>query len=137
MCDVCRRLTENHAHSQLAADYNGTEVELVRDNEEVKLIASYWNAMYHNWLDCTIGFCPYCGEKLIKTAKRSVGAKDKNGRELYEGDCVKTKYGRICKIIWFESDQHRCWDLMPVDLFECKAPDNWDMWYFENLEFVR
>lgn len=67
------------------------------------------------------------------------GLTDKNGKPIFEGDIVKTKYGRLCRVIFFESSAHRCWDLVPIgttDNLKVKAPTSWDLWYSGNLEVI-
>lgn len=59
---------------------------------------------------------------------------DKTGVRIFQNDFVKTKYGRICQVVWFEPKLR--WDLKPVANLDCKAPDEWDMWNSENLEVV-
>lgn len=62
---------------------------------------------------------------------------DKNGKKIFEGDIVKTKYGRLCTVVWFAPKL--CFDLEPINKPEnlsSKAPDKWDLWHSENLEVV-
>ena len=68
--------------------------------------------------------------------KHAVGV-DKNYQMLYEEDMVKTKYGRICQIVWKDTQAFKGYDLVPVLRLEEKAPDDWDMWNPENLEKVK
>lgn len=59
---------------------------------------------------------------------------DKNYNYLYEGDYVKTKYGRICEIIWLNTNAFKGYDLQPVLELDKPAPDKEDMWNPHNLE---
>lgn len=65
--------------------------------------------------------------------KQIVGV-DKNYNYLYEGDYVKTKYGRICEIIWLNTNAFKGYDLKPVLELDKPAPDKEDMWNPHNLE---
>ena len=71
-----------------------------------------------------------------KSEKRFTGMCDKHAEPLYEGDIVATKYGRHCKIVWFESPVFSGWDLVPVAKLDCQAPDKFDLWDSDNLTFV-
>lgn len=43
------------------------------------------------------------------------GLFDKNAREIYNGDIVRTNSGRLCKVVWFSSPQYQGWDLEPIE----------------------
>jgi hypothetical protein len=51
MCSVCEKLTCDKAHSRLAVNRLGAEVELYRDGDDVKLISWFWNAERLEHLD--------------------------------------------------------------------------------------
>lgn len=43
---------------------------------------------------------------------------DKNGKQIFENDIVKTRYGRLCVVVFFQSPLHNSWDLKPVNTQE-------------------
>lgn len=43
------------------------------------------------------------------------GLKDRNGKEIYEGDHVINDSGRICEVVYFVSPEHCGFDLKPVN----------------------
>lgn len=68
-----------------------------------------------------------------ETVGQFIGILDKNEKKIFNGDIVKTKYGRICEVYWFASKL--CWDLRPIEC-KSKAPDEYDLFKSENLEIV-
>ena len=70
-----------------------------------------------------------------QTLTQCTGRTDKHGRLLFEGDLVRTKYGRICEIIKDTNDTFVGFNLKPVKGVE-PLPDKHDMWKEQNLKFV-
>ena len=66
------------------------------------------------------------------TVGQYTGMKDRNGKRIFDGDIVRTKYGRVCKVTWFSSEQYSGWDFEPVSV-KHDPPDQWDLFYDRNL----
>ena len=66
------------------------------------------------------------------------GRTDKHGRDIYIGDRVRTKYGRICAVVWRSTDAFVGIDLERVDQNEPSAtrPSRSDLYFPNNLEIV-
>ena len=87
--------------------------------------------------------CPECTHKIeISLAstpeeprQRCTFVRDKNFVLIYEGDKVKTKYGRLVKIVWKSTPCFNGFDMEPLEC-ENPAPDAFDLWEQENLEVV-
>lgn len=75
------------------------------------------------------------GEFLVdkETIGQYIGVPDKNGKEVYEGDIVRTNIGRLCKVVWFSSPQYQGWDLEPV---ETKNPPQKERELWKGLEVI-
>lgn len=68
------------------------------------------------------------------TVCRSIGRADKYGNVIFENDYVRTKYGRVCKVVWFSSPAHCGWDLIPIADLDCPPPDEYALWSLDGLE---
>lgn len=75
-------------------------------------------------------------ETASKKQKRFTGKYDEHNDPIYEGDILETKYGRWCKVIWFDSPSFSGWDLVPFAYLERQAPDKHDLWSSHNLTII-
>lgn len=77
---------------------------------------------------------------IHKTVGQFTGLFDKNGKKIFEGDIVKTKYGRLCIVVWFSSQVYNGWDLESVLTCEncilTKQPTSIDLYKKDNLEII-
>lgn len=79
-------------------------------------------------------------EVIPETVGQYIGRDDKNGEKIFEGDIVKTKFGRLCIVVWYSSSAHCGWDLQPINtannVVKTKPPTAIDLYDSENLEVV-
>lgn len=75
-----------------------------------------------------------------ETIGQWTGLVDKNGNQVFEGDIVKTKYGRLCSVVWFSSQSYTGWDLAAIttgtNCVHTRCPDSFDIYKSDNLEVV-
>ena len=73
------------------------------------------------------------------TLSQFTGMYDKNGKCIFENDIVKTQYGRLCVVKWYNSDSYCGWDLDPIntnDNLELKPPSEYFLYNEECNEIV-
>lgn len=69
------------------------------------------------------------------TIGQFTGLTDKNGKKIFDGDIVKTKFGRLCKVIFFTSDCFCGVDFVALNS-DHKPPTSHDLYRSDNLEIV-
>lgn len=79
-------------------------------------------------------------EVIPETVGPLTGLTDKNSKKIFEGDVVKTEFGRLCIVVWFSSPTFCGWDLVPVNTVEncvrTKPPTTANLFNPDCLEIV-
>lgn len=69
------------------------------------------------------------------TVTQFTGLFDMNGRKIFEGDLVKTRYMRVCEVVWFETSSFCGWEFLPVQT-RATYPDKYDLYDSRTMEVV-
>lgn len=64
-----------------------------------------------------------------------VGITDKNDTKIFDGDIVKTKFGRVCKVVFLQSPCFCGVDFIPLE-GKHEPPDDYDLYLRDNLEII-
>jgi len=99
---------------------------LISDDGKKATIYEPQDAEFNAW-------CVFPHGVLPDTVGQFTGLLDKSGNKIFDGDIVRTKYGRLCEVVWFTSPEFNGLDLRPVES-EHRAPDKFDLW--SNLTVV-
>lgn len=76
---------------------------------------------------------PY--EIIPETVSQYTGREDKFGNPIFEGDVVRTQYGRACSVVWFNSPVFVGWDLYALE-DKHSPPDEDALWNSHYLEVI-
>lgn len=82
--------------------------------------------------------CEFIGwyEVHPNTVCRYTGLDDKNNKQIFEHDLVRTEFGRICEVVWVTYPSYVGWDLIPVAQFDSPPPTKTSLFLSRNLEVV-
>ena len=73
-------------------------------------------------------------EIIPETLCQFIGRFDKFDHPIFECDAIRTQYGRLCLVVWFDSPNDIGWDLKPI---EDKHPyPDAELWNSQYLEVV-
>ena len=79
-------------------------------------------------------------EVIPETVGQFTGLLDKNGKKIFEGDIVKTEFGRLCTVVWFSSRAFCGWDLATIKTVEncvhTKPPTSVNLFKSDCLKIV-
>lgn len=88
---------------------------------------------------CQVGRWLQSAEVIPETICEYTNIVDNAGKMIYENDVVETKYGRLCKVVWYSSNSYIGWDLEAIttkENLELPTPDGWDLWKPSNLTLM-
>ena len=111
--------------------YRGIHIHVLPQNEHLNGRWVYGYLADENYINSP----ELEGEFLVDkdTVGQYIGVPDKNGKEIYDGDIVRTNNGRLCKVVWFSSPQYQGWDLEPI---EAKNPPPKERELWKDLEVI-
>lgn len=145
-CFLERRMYMREIICRGKRTYNGEWVEgsLVHIGDFCAIVEHDQDRLHHldqMYLDETTGMMDgYATKVPLETVGQWTGLFDKNEKKIFEGDIVKTEYGRLCTVVWFSNQVYNGWDLMVVNTCEnilhTKPPSRVGIYKKDNLEVV-